>query len=427
MGSLTGVKTIKGRGGLNRGTPSTDAIFGLITTGVLPTGISSFGNVVKLAQKEDAELLGLDESFDANNDVLIYHHISEFFRLQPNGTLYLTILDQSETATTITDGASGISKLEKFIKSEVANREIKYIGLALNRQAEYTPTYTAGLDDDIHSAIVKAQAVFTKLLTENVIVDGLAIGAIIETDVTVTNLQDIRTLASENITVVIAQDPKTKEMHSANCANVGTVLGALAVRMVQESLGSIDIRKKPDKRLGEENYTLTDNAQELWLSANLSDGRSINDSLTDTDIQNLTDKGYVFAASYEGYAGIYFNDSPTCTEISDDYAYIEANRTWGKAARIVIKTLTPKIKSDVDIDKTTGYIDSTIIDDWTQTVLTKVGQMLKDEEVSGIDFYIDPAQDVFSGNPIATQLTITPKSIARTISATIGFVNPFKL
>lgn len=422
MAGLGGLKTIKGRGGLGRRSPSTDAIFGLMVSGVLPVGIAAYGDVVKLAQVEDAELLGIDASYDANNGVLIHHHISEFFRLQPNGTLYLAIYAQTETVTTLTDGFN--SKLEQFIKSEVANREIKFIGLVLNREAGYTPTYTDGIDDDVILGVAKSQTIFSKLITENIIVDGILIGTVIDSQTSVTNLHDIRGLASENVSLVINQDPKVKEVHGVNYVGVGTALGALAIRMVHESLGSVDTRKKPDEKIGNENYSLTDSANELWLSAALSDGRSVND-LSATDVETLTTKGYIFVGYYEGYAGMYFNDSPTSTDISNDYAYIESNRTWGKAARITINALIPKIKSDVDIDEATGYIDSMTIDSWVELVKNRISQMLKDEEISAFSFYINPDQNVLSGAPIETELSVTPKGIAREIKSTIGFVNPF--
>lgn len=422
MAGLGGLKTIKGRGGLGRRSPSTDAIFGLMVSGVLPVGIAAYGDVVKLVQVEDAELLGIDASYDANNGILVYHHISEFFRLQPNGTLYIAIYAQTETVTTLTDGNN--SKLEQFIKSEVANREIKFIGLVLNREAEYTPFYIEGIDNDVILGVAKSQVVFSKLITENIIVDGILIGAEIDPMTIITTLYDVRGLAAENVSLVIGQDPKIKEVCGFNYAGVGTALGALAIRMVHESLGSVNTRNKPDDKIGNENYSLTDSANELWLSAALSSGRLVND-LSATDIDTLTTKGYIFVGYYEGYAGMYFNDSSTLTDISNDYAYIEANRTWGKAARIAINALIPKIKSDVDIDDATGYIDSMTIDSWVELVKNRISQMLKDEEVSAFSFYINPAQNVLSGEPIATELSVTPKGIAREIKSTIGFINPF--
>ena len=422
MAGFSGIQVIKGKGGLGRKAASEDAYFGIIVTApVLPTGISAFGDVVKLAQPSDAVALGIDESYDANNGVLVYHHISEYFRLQPSGVLYLTILQDSETAITITEGT--VSKLENFIKSESAERKIKFVGIVLNRQASYTPTYNNGIDDDIHQAIYNAQAVLDKLAGENIFIDGVMFGAIIDSNVSITNILDLRTMDSPGVSVVIAQDPKIKEVHGKDYAAVGTALGSLAVRMVQECLGSVDIRKKPDNKLGTENYTLTDNAQSLWLSANLSDGRSVNE-LSQTDKTNLDAKGYIFVASYEGYPGLYFNNSSTATAETDDFAFIENNRTWDKAARIVVKKLTPRINSDVDIDPDTGQIKSTTITAWQQVVKKAIGDMLADGEISGFDFYIDPEQNVLSGEPILTELSVVPKGIAREIKAIIGFTNP---
>jgi len=418
--SFKGVQIIKGAGGLGRKALSADAIFGIIATAPKPTGFEAFADVKKLIQLKDAEMLGIDAAFDANNDVLVYYHISEFFRLNPNGTLYLTILAQSETAESITTG--NVSKLEAFIKSPIAKREIKYVGIVLNRATGYTYAYTDGVETDVQIAVPKAQATVDKLFTENIFIDGVLFGAKID-DTAIASLLDLRALEAQNVSITIARDKAIADVFNGDSSAVGTALGALSVRKVHENLGSVDIIEKPDIYLSNPNYSLTDNARSLWLAAHLTNNKDVND-LSPVEKKALTDKGYIYAGSYEGYSGIYFNDAPTCTAITDDYAYIESNRTFNKAARITVKTLTPKINSTIDIDPQSGFIAFTTISSWEETVKNAVGQMLKDGEVSSLDFFIDPKQNVLSGDPVETELAIVPKGIAREIKSTIGFKNP---
>lgn len=415
MSGFGGIQIIKGTGGLGRRVPSEDANMGIIaTSSALPAGMA-YGDVKKLIQLKDAEDLGLTVDFDANNDVLIHYHIAEFFRLMPNGTLYITLLADTETAQTV------VTKLEAFIKNPIAERKIKSVGIVLNRASSYTPIYTSGIEDDILTAIPQVQSVVDNLAVENIFIDNVLFGSKIETSII--GIQDLRILDSSNVSLVIAQDKAITDVYSGCAIAIGTVLGLIAVRKVCESIGSVDIVSKPDLYLGNPNYSITELSKGLWLSAYLSNGTAVND-LTLVEKKALTTKGYIFAGSYEGYAGIYLNDSPTCVLLSDDYAYIENNRTWNKAARIVVSTLTPRINATVDIDKTTGFINSTTITAWTLDVKKQIGQMLKDEEISGFEFYINPSQNVLGGNPIETQLTILPKGIAREIKATISFTNP---
>ena len=93
MAELAGVKIEKLQGGLGRNNPSTDSHVALIikATGnaVLDATISNEGKGLTLTSLSQAESLGLTLSASANGASPFYEHISEFFRLAPEGTLYL--------------------------------------------------------------------------------------------------------------------------------------------------------------------------------------------------------------------------------------------------------------------------------------------------------------------------------------------------
>jgi len=46
---------------------------------------------------DDAEALGITPAYDDTNAVLAYHHIDEFFRIAPDGNLYIVLDDGSLT------------------------------------------------------------------------------------------------------------------------------------------------------------------------------------------------------------------------------------------------------------------------------------------------------------------------------------------
>ena len=61
---------------------------------VLPANIAA-NTAIELSQAIEAEALGFDAAFDANQKDLTKHHIDEFFRICPDGTLYLIPTDQT--------------------------------------------------------------------------------------------------------------------------------------------------------------------------------------------------------------------------------------------------------------------------------------------------------------------------------------------
>ncbi len=419
--SYDGLKIEKKGGGLGRRKPSQDGVMGLILGGV-STGTLALNTVVKLIQLKDLENFGINESYDANNGILVHHHVSEFFRLSPDGTLYLMLVAQGTSMTDICDTSNDY--LKKLIKSETSNREIRIAGVVLNPDtATYTPTLTGGLDGDVLTAIPKAQELTDNLREDNIYLDSILIEGR-QLNGTIAAMTALRTLGSQNISVVISQDPQIANWDTAYAkyASIGSALGMLSVRKVPENLGSVDILEKPSISKGNENYPLTNSANNLWLMAQLSSGVSVA-TLSQADKTALKDKGYIYAGKYEGYPYIYFNSSATATELSDDFNFIEKNRVWNKAARYVIEVLTPKINSLIDID-TSGYIAFTTISSWETAVKNKLNNMLADGEVSSIEVYINPKQNMLSEPTIKINISLVPKGIAEKIEVDLGFINP---
>ncbi len=405
--SFRGVQIIKGEGGLGRREPSDDAVMGLIISSDREPDLQ-YEQIATFNSLKDAENYNI--TFTEYPE--IWYHISEFFRLCPNGTLvYMTVELKSYS-----DIAN--QHFEDFVKSK-EGKKVKSVGVLSFK----TSSWSNGIELDLQAGISAFQQKVDVLRLENIFVDSVVLGAVMQLPIS-PSLPDLSGELAPNISVVIAEDNLWRGLVGRRCPAVGTVLGSIAVRKVCESIGSVDIISKPESKLGKPNYSLVDDVQERWVQLGISDNNTY--SLTTADKLILTAKKYIYEGSYEGYPGVYFNDSPTCTSLSSDYAYIENNRVINKASRIVVNILTPFINSTVDIDPNTGYINYTTIASWEQAVNNAIGNMLKDEEISGFTFSIDPKQNVLSGASIETYLAIVPKGIAREINATISFSNPLK-
>jgi hypothetical protein len=197
----------------------------------------------------------------------------------------------------------------------------------------------------------------------------------------------------------------------------------LAVRQVNENLGSVDILNKPPAQRGNESYPLSNGI--VWAKPALSGGTDIY-TLTNVQVRDLTSKGYVFASSYEGFAGVFFNSSPTATALSSDYAYIENNRVWNKAARIIRTTLIPRIKSTLKKDPNTGYILATaaaglkaICDASLKT------QLIDTNEASGAEAFISPKQIVTESNPLKIRALVVVDDIIHEMTIELGLTTQF--
>ena len=395
MGRLDGANIEKLQGGLGRLANGTDnhiaMIVGGVPAGAVATAIANAGKGVILKSPYDAEVIGINESFDANNDLKVYAAIVEFFRLAPEATLYL--FNSTVEADLIT-----------FINN---NKEIKGYGFAFD--------YVEADGEDpanLVSTINAQQLIIQGFAGENRLIDFAVLGANNLDDFTV----NLRELEAPNVSVCIGCSDDSGNV------NMGAILGMLAVRSINENVGSVNIKKKPLAKRGTDDYPLTDNTLGAWLEAFLTDGNSV-ESLTKPALKNIIDNGYILAAGYEGYPGYFFNNSATCVEESSDFAFIENNRTWNKAARIIRVTLIPEVRGTVKKDPQTGFIATTTASRWQQLVNKKLNQMVKDDEISGFDVYINPEQIVNSTAPVKVKASVVADGIVHEFEVALGLTN----
>ena len=124
---------------------------------------------------------------------------------------------------------------------------------------------------------------------------------------------------------------------------------------------------------------------------------------------------------------MYFNDSHTCTIQTSDFTFIEANRTIHKATRIARTALLPKVNAPVLVDPDTGTLPPSTVKGYETLCKAALERMISNEEVSEIDVFVDPNQDILADSILKVRIEIVPMGTARRIEVNIGFKNPFGL
>lgn len=393
MAELEGVNISRLQGGLGRTNASTDNHVAYILAipsaeAAVIAAVNNSGKGVVVASVYDAEQLGINASLDANNSVNIYEQIKEFFRLAPEGKLYLF-------------NKIAEADFKAFIHG---NPDIKGYGLHIDFTADPAPV--------LSDVIAAQQTIIDALATENRLLDFCVIGA----DNLATYTQDLFALQAPQVSVLAAC------MKSDGNTAMGSLLGMLAVRQVNENLGSVDIQNKPREKRGNISYPLTDTNSGQWLTSYLTDGQEVR--LIDKSVlTGLIGKGYIAASSYQGFAGQYFTDSTTCIERASDYGNIENNRVWNKAARAIRESLLPYVKGVVKKDPTTGYIAATTAMRW-QTVAEKALQtMQNNDEISGYEVFINREQVVNATNPVQIRAMVVMDGIVHKFDVSLGLTN----
>lgn len=410
--ALPGVQVFIQGGGLGRRNPSGDDCAAAIFNGPSPGSapLLQLGTTYLLKSPADAEVLGIDAAYDTANDVLVFHHISEFFRMNPNGSLWIMLVAQSVTLTQMADKANAYAyKLINDSHEVSGETPARRLGIFRCPATGYSPTTTDGMDADVFTAVAKAKELMTQLDSEKAWLGSIGIEGRAFTG-TATNADSLRALEKGGVYVVIGQDGDIAAIDAlhASYAALGTFLGTRSRAKVNESTAW------PEK------FNLQDEGLTKFIDLRLSSNLSIG-SYSVTDQTTLHDKGYIFAKRHRGLAGAYWSSNPSCDLESSDFAYITDREVMAKAARLVYAALLPKVESPVTVDAATGKLDPGFV-----TYLERLGQSALAEmesavEVSGKDVYIDPNQNIISTGVLAVKFTIVPTGTARQIEAYIGF------
>lgn len=318
-----------------------------------------------------------------------YYHISEFFRLQPQGALYVGFF-AIPAPYTFTE----ITTMQTF-----ANGNIRQIAIYKDSAA-----FASG-DLTTIDGVCKANVTAHK---EIIALYGGDISAVVD----VSTLTDLSTLTANTVTAVIGQDGAGQGAflyltYGKSITTLGATLGAIAFAKVNESIAWI---QKFNISNGTECDTIAFANGVLFTSA------TVTDSFLST-IQNLR---YLFLRKFVGIAGSYFNENPTAITPSSSYAFIADNRTIQKATRGVYASLLPALNSPIILNA-----DGTLTD---QSAAYFVGlaevnliQMVRNSELSAQQVVINPTQNVLATGILVVSIKLVPTGTARNITVNIGF------
>lgn len=391
--SLLGVNVNKAESGRRNPVADFDRTAALALYLPVPLPNLEYGKPVRLIQTADAEALGLDAAYDATHSVLAHTHISEFFRIAPEGVLHIL--------------PHGFISLQDLMTDDWGfGMSLRALGITV-----------ANIGAPLGADCVSAQSYADARRTELEYISSLVIPAVDYTETP-------RDFNCPNVSVCIAKDPYADDLvvpPGMGTAAIGAVLGGMCVRKVSESLGSVDIEEKPGAYIGQPDYTLTDTLTGRWLTAQLTDGTELS-SLSLTATKDLTARGFIFVDGYLGYAGQFFNSDPTCTIMESDYAYAHRNAIWDKAAILVRNALIPKVKGR--LPKRDGKIVGWKVQELKGVAYKPLKELMMDKgEIDAAEIIINPAQTVTESDPLEVSIRVQAGDILHEINVSLGVVN----
>jgi hypothetical protein len=405
------VTILLGNGQLGRELDSEDGL-ALLVLGA-PAGYALTTKLV--FSLRGAEAAGATAANDVALQALVWEHIKDFYDEAGDGAplRVLLVSDATTFQNLFTPGHASYVALQRELKEQAG--AVRLLGAALNPAAAEVAG-GAGITADLAEAIPMAQALATAEFNAFRPLDILLEGRLFTG--TATNATDLRGCGAKNVAVTIGRD----QLRSAalatlgiavasKYAQVGKVLGRLAAIPVQRSIGRVK-----------------DGALVSITQASLSGGTLVS-TLSDGpggDLSLLGGKGYIFPLRHPGKDGFFYNDDPTCTVVTDDYAFIKDSRVINKAARIARATYLEELLDDVQVDPVTGFLPTIEVARFQNVLQNAVeNQMQAQGNIVSCDVYVNPKQNVTATSKIVAVLRIVKVATGAQIEATVEFYNPF--
>ena len=364
--------------------PNSGTVFSTVYT---PIGSSTFVGTWTQPTGSGGTTQGVASFID-----IIYYHVSEFFRMNPQGVLWLGIFAVPGTfnfseVTTIQNNASG---------------QIRQVGI-------YTPTRTVVSNS-------AADIVALNTVCQTLDNTKMPLSAVISQDMhSVTDLTTLPNNSGLNcpwVSTVISQDGNAQgfalyKAYGSTIGNIGAILGVISTVQV-----SADIAQP----ISGNNIS---NQSENQVPA-LGNGTLISTVTTGQQTQ-FDNYRYIYTNNYVGYTGTYFNDSHCCIVQNSNYAWIEQNRVEAKIERLMYQAYLPYLKSQLQLNAD-GTLYNPLVSSLESVGNEALAVMVRAGELSGVETVINPNQNITVSGKLVVTLYEQNNPIARNIEVDINSV-----
>lgn len=367
-----------------------DGIGGMVLTGVTESGGYTLGTPILVTSLTDVTNAGIT----VGNNPFALKHLTEFYNQAGAGAqLYLMLVPSTMTVAQMADNtnASGAKKLLDY-----ANGRMKFLGICSNDTVVTVGTITAGINPSCYTAAsnmaVMAASYFAAEKPFRAIIGGTSY-------TTATALTDVTNGTTNNRTAILVGDTI-----SGSGACIGLLLGVIASIPVQRKISRV--------RSG----ALTNTAAYVGTATVEAAGAGA--------LNVIANKGFMTFITYPNVSGYFFSGDPMCTAATDDYSMLARGRVIDKAHILAYSTFVQEVDDEIPIN-TDGTLDAGFCKWLSQQIVNQINNtMTANKEISAVNCFIDPAQNILSTNTLNVVLQIIPVGYATQIQITLGFDNP---
>ena len=380
-------------GQLGASLQTNDGIAGMVLTGTTESGGYAENTPILITSLDDLANQGITETDNA----FAYRQVREFYdEAGPATQLYLMLV---ASTMKIDDIANYTTTNSAKVLLDYAAGKIKLLGIMTNDAEVYSsapPDTAHGINADVFNAATKmatlASNYFEAQKPFRAVIGGTSYSG------TVGSLTDITAGSTNNRTSILIGDTE-----SGSTACLGLLIGRLSSIPVQRKVSRV--------RTG----SLSNTEAYIGTTSVESAGE---------DLTVIAQKGYITFKTYPNVSGYFFSGDDTCSATTDDYHFISRGRVIDKAHILTYATFVQEVDDEVPVN-TDGTLDAGFCKWLSQQIVNQINNtMTSNKEISSVNCFIDPAQNILSTNQLNIVLRITPVGYATDIEISLGFENP---
>lgn len=318
------------------------------------------------------------------------YHITEYFRLQPQGNLFVGIFPIPSPYTFVE-----ITTMQNF-----SGGSIRQIGIFKDSSSAFS---SADLTL-IHNVCNSSAAAHKEIIA--------LYAADISATSDVSTLPNLSTLSANLVSAVISQDGGALGNNlflasGKSVTTLGALLGAVASAKVSQSIAWVA------------NFNIS-NGYECDNLAFANGVQFTNASVTDSLLTSLQNNRYIFLRNFVGLAGSYFNENSTAISTTSDYAYISDNRVMQKATRGIYTNCIPALNSPITLNGD-GTLSDEAVAYFTGLAEAPLIQMVRDGELSDFAVTVNTTQNIASTGLMIINVNLLQIPTGRNIQVNIGY------
>ena len=338
-----------------------------------------------------------------------HYHVAEYFRLMPNGKLFITVTP-SAVYSAQTTAFQDLLNAQAFAQGNIRQFGVYLVGTVINHTFE-TGDITA-LKNIKNILFNNNQP--AEIWTGVDISSGFA---------DISDLPDLSGQNAAGVGVAIGQDGNALggtlyHAYGKSITTLGATLGATSSAAVNIDIGWV------------QQYNITDGT-ELNVPG-FANGQLYSEVFNSENnaLTQLDNYRYNFIMSYSGLVGTYFNDDKTATSSTDSFANMNDNRVIDKVHRVVYANLLPLVNGPIELNAD-GTIPPLTLANLDSLARNPMEQMARNGEIAGdasgniaaTAVQIDPTQNVVANNGVTIAVQPTENGTARQILVPIGYAN----